>query len=119
MAYSEEFRHKQLMSSLDRQNKTLEKVNTSIINLTNTFNVLSRLKNIEELQSNKAERYKQLILNMIDYIAKDEFGEFFDISDTINQLFVMGFTEEEMLELGICTEEDIDKANEDNTSNDI
>lgn len=115
MALSDDLKYKQLMSSMDRQNKSLEKINTSIINLTNTFNVLSRLKNIEELQSNKAEKYKQLILNMIEYFEKEKF---FDISDTINHLFVMGFTEEEILELGVYTEEDIDKAN-DNTSNDI
>lgn len=65
------------------------------------------------------DRAKQLLLNMIEAHGKPFLsGDWLDISDTINYLFTLDFTEEEILELGFCTEEDIDRANEENMSND-
>lgn len=63
-------------------------------------------------------RAKELLLKMIESHGKNWLsGEWLDKSDTINYLFALDFTEEEMLELGFCDEADIDKANEENISN--
>lgn len=58
------------------------------------------------------ERMKELLLKMIEAHGKNWLsGEWLNIEDTINYLFTLGFTEEEMLELGFCSEDDIDRAN--------
>ena len=58
------------------------------------------------------ERTKELLIKMIESHGKNWLsGEWLDIEDTINYLFTLDFTEEEILELGFCTEEDIDRAN--------
>lgn len=58
------------------------------------------------------ERAKELIKILIDDMSGVHLcGEPLDIEELINYLFTLDFTEEEMLELGICSEEDIDRAN--------
>lgn len=54
------------------------------------------------------ERAKELLVIMIDDMKKDTHPP---IEDVINYLFVLGFAEEELLELGVCTEVEIDNAN--------
>ena len=60
------------------------------------------------------ERAKGLLINLIEDLkgsnVSDEDDE--DIEDTINYLFALDFTEEDLLELEVCTEEQIDSANE-------
>ena len=60
------------------------------------------------------ERAKGLLVNLIEDLkgsnVSDEDDE--DIEDTINYLFALDFTEEDLLELEVCTEEQIDSANE-------
>lgn len=64
------------------------------------------------------ERCKELLIKMVESHGQNWLsGDWLDPSDTINYLFTLDFTEEEILELGIFTEADIDKANEDNMSN--
>lgn len=64
------------------------------------------------------ERAKELLKIVIDDMSGVHLcGEPMDIEELINYLFTLDFTEEEMLELGICSEDDIDRANERNMSN--
>lgn len=72
----------------------------------------------ENNKSLTLDRAKQSLINMIEAHGKPFLGgDWLDISDTINYLFTLDFTEEEILELGFCTEEDIDMANIKNMSN--
>lgn len=64
------------------------------------------------------ERAKELLVTLIKDIGSNHLGgEPIDVADTINYLFTLDFTEEEILSLEIFTEEDIDLANELNLSN--
>ena len=116
MALSDDLKHKQLMASMKKMDDTLKKINGSLERATSCMENLTRVT--EPSTEDKAERYKHLIVNLIEDQGK-ECGYWLDISGTINYLFTLDFTEEELLELGIFTEDDIDKADEDNTSNDF
>lgn len=116
MAISEDTKHKDLMKSMKKLNESLENINSSIKNLTKIFDQLNR---VNAFTKDQITRKNHLIIGLLADYGKIYDSEGFDVSELINRLFVVGFTEEEILELGIFTEDDIDKANEDNSSNDI
>lgn len=116
MALSDDLKHKQLLSSMKKMDDSLKKISDSIERATFCMENLSRVT--AQSTDDKAERYKRLIVDLIEDQGK-QCGEWLSKSDTINYLFTLDFTEEELLELGIFTEDDIDKANEDNSSNSI
>lgn len=110
MAISEDTKHRELMKSMKKLNESLENINRSIENLAKIFD---RLSEETAFVKDQITRDKQLTVALLADYGK------IDNSTLINKLFVDGFTEEETLEVGIFTEDDIDKANEDNSSNDI
>ena len=116
MALSDDLKHKQLMSSMKKMDDSLKKINDSLERATSCMENHAKLT--KPFTDDKADRYKQLIVNLIEDQGK-ECGYWLDISGTINYLSTLNFTEEDLLELGLFTEEQIDKANEDNTSNDF
>lgn len=88
MPISEDIKHKQLLSSINKINKSLDNIDNAIKRLTTTLECLS--------SANISERDKNLRIKAIDY------------------LYDLGCTTKELLAVGVLTEDDmVDESEED------